>query len=125
MSFVQRSAACAALAVVKLALLLAASPSWAEDDGTRAGHGYVSVTYQYFSVDGFEASNGFVPSGPVESHSLLLEMDYHLTERWTISAGIPYMRKRYRGTYEHDPLLLDPPRPWVENIDQGNWNSDF
>ena len=112
-------------AIVISALLLAATPLWAEEDGTRAGHGYVSVSYQYISADGFEASNGFVPSGPVDSHSLLLEMDYHLTERWTISAGVPYISKRYQGTYEHDPLTLDPPRPWIENVDQGDWNSDF
>jgi hypothetical protein len=25
----------------------------------------------------------------------------------------------------HDPLLLDPPRPYIENVDQGDWNSGF
>jgi hypothetical protein len=26
---------------------------------------------------------------------------------------------------QHDPLLLDPPRPDIENVDQGDWNSAF
>jgi len=40
--------------------------------------------------------------------------------------GIPYVRKRYNnGPLPHDPLLLDPPRPYIENVDLGDWNSDF
>ncbi len=107
------------------ALLLSPISLWAEDDEGRAGHGNVAVTYQYISVDGFEASTGTIPIGTVDTHSLFFEIDYHLTDRWTIGAGVPYIRKRYEGDFPHDPLKLDPPRPWVENVDQGDWNSGF
>lgn len=116
------------LAVTTLAvsaLLLASTSLWAAEDAGRAGHGYVSVSYQYISVDGFEGNSGTVPIGTVETHSLFFHVEYHLTERWTISAGLPYIRKRYQGPGPHDPLTLDPPRPWIENVDLGNWNSDF
>lgn len=119
------SSPCAVPGIALSALLLAATSLWAEEDGTRAGHGNVSVTYQYISVDGFEASTGSIPIGTVDTHSLYFEFDYHLTERLTIGAGIPYIRKRYQGAFPHDPLTLDPPRPWIENVDQGDWNSDF
>ena len=115
----------AVTALTIFALLLSSTPLWAEEEGGRAGHGYVSVSYQYISVDGFEASTGNIPIGTVDTHSISVDIDYHLTERWTIGAGIPYVRKRYKGAFPHDPLTLDPPRPQVENIDQGDWNSGF
>ena len=122
---VQGGIARAVTVLTASALLLFSTLSWAEEDGGRAGHGYVSLSYQYISVDGFEASTGTSPIGTVDTHSLSLEIDYHLTDRLTIAAGIPYIRKRYQGPFPHDPLTLDPPRPWVENIDQGDWNSGF
>ncbi len=106
-------------------MLLATTSLWAAEDGTRAGHGYASVSYQYISVDGFEASTGTSPIGKVETQTVSFDIDYHLTERWTVSAGVPFVRKRYLGPFPHDPMTLDPPRPWVENVDQGDWNSDF
>jgi len=98
---------------------------WAANEEGRAGHGYWSISYQYISVDGFEGNSGTVPIGTVDTQSVLLGVEYHLTDRWTIGAGLPYIRKRYQGPGPHDPLTLDPPRPWIENIDQGDWNSDF
>ena len=109
-------------------LLIIANPAAAESasgDGSRAGHGDISVLYQYISVDGFEASQGEVDIGTVDTHALYFEIDYHLTDRITLVAGIPYIRERYKGSFPHDPLVLDPPRPEVENVDQGDWNSDF
>lgn len=76
-------------------------------------------------VDGFRNSAGVSPIGTVDTQSLNFEFAYHLTERLTVSAGIPYVRKRYNGTLRHDPLTLDPPRPYIENIDLGDWNTDF
>lgn len=121
----QSSAPYSALAIALSALLLATTPLWAAEEAVRTGHGNVSVSYQYISVDGFEASTGTIPIGTVDTHSLFFEVDYHLTERWTVGAGVPYVRKRYKGSFPHDPLTLDPPRPWIENVDQGDWNSDF
>ena len=85
----------------------------------------MSLTYQYISVDGFESSIGEIPIGEVETHTLYLDVGYNITDRITVEFGIPYVRKRYLGTFEHDPLALDPPRPWIPNIDQGQWNTDF
>jgi hypothetical protein len=108
-----------------LILANATSVATAAEDSSRAGHGNVSVAYQYISVDGFEASQGEIDIGTVDTHTLYFEIDYHLSDRFTLVAGIPYVRERYKGSFPHDPLALDPPRPDVENVDQGDWNSDF
>ena len=112
-------------ATLLLILANATNIASAAEEGSRAGHGNVSVLYQYISVDGFEASQGEIDIGTVDTHTLYFEVDYHLTDRLTLVAGIPYIRERYKGPFPHDPLALDPPRPEVENVDQGDWNSDF
>lgn len=90
---------------------------------SRAGHGYFSLSYQYVSVDGFESSIGKIPTGTVESHVLFFDIEYYITDKIALTAGIPYFRKQHQGAAFHDPLILDPPKPNVENIDQGVWNS--
>ena len=107
-----------ALATVPQAALAAGSTS-------LAGHGHFSIGYQVISVDGFQSSVGELPIGTVDTHSLNFEVDYNLTDRWSLSAGIPYVRKRYNGPGQHDPLKLDPPRPEIENVDTGAWNTGF
>ncbi len=108
-----------------LALFLSLPDTTIADEDSRAGHGHVNVTYQQIRVDGFEGSAGTLAIGKVDTHVLNVDVEYYLTDRWTVSAGIPYIRERYRGTFAHDPLLLDPPRPEIENIDQGQWNQGF
>lgn len=97
----------------------------AADSGSRAGHGHMSLSFQSISVDGFESAIGEIPIGKIDTRTLVVDVEYNLTDRITIIAGIPYVRKRYRGPFQHNPLLLDPPRPSIPNVDQGDWNSDF
>lgn len=92
---------------------------------SRAGHGAMALTFQYVRVDGFEGSLGHVPLGEVHTQVVGLEVDYHLTDRLTLVAGIPYVRERYVGPFDHNPLALDPPRTDVPNVDLGDWNTDF
>jgi len=113
------------IGLVSALLALAAAVTDAAEVDSRAGHGHLSLTYQYIDVNGFEGSMGKVPIGDAETHSLFLEVEYNLTDRWTAIAGVPFVRKRYLGPGPHDPLTLDPPRPWIENVDTGAWNSAF
>ena len=92
----------------------------------RKGSGQFVLTYHFNTTDGFESSIGDLPIGSIDTHVLNFELQYALTDRLTVIAGIPYVRKRYNnGPLPHDPLLLDPPRPYIENVDLGDWNSDF
>lgn len=110
---------------VAIALVLVSSSPATAEDGTRAGTGILTVTYQVSKTDGYEADIGELPIGSIDTQALNIEMDYHLTDKWTIVAGIPYIRKRYNGTLPHDPLLLNPPRTDVKNVDLGDWNTGF
>lgn len=95
------------------------------ESGSRAGHGHYSVSFQVIRVDGFKNSVGVSEIGTVDTQSVNFDIAYHVTDRLTVSAGIPWVRKRYNGTSTHDPLTLDPPRPYIENVDLGDWNTDF
>jgi hypothetical protein len=109
----------AAIAVCSLQVAVGA------ESGSRAGHGHVSVNFQVIRVDGFQNSVAVSPIGTVDTQSLDLHIEYYLTDRITLSAGIPYVKKRYNGGGQHNPLLLDPPRPYIENVDALDWNTDF
>ena len=107
-------------------LLLQTSDINAAETESRKGHGQIVLTYQFNATDGFESDIGALPIGSIDTQVMNFELQYALTDRLTIIAGIPYVRKRYNdGPLPHDPLLLDPPRPYIENVDDGDWNSDF
>ncbi|MEQ9451273.1 MAG: transporter [Pseudomonadales bacterium] len=86
--------------------------------------GSVSLTYQRIHIDGFESTLGEMDIGTTDTDSLILEVDYHLTNRVSISAAVPYIRKRYRGGGAHRPDLISPPQN-SQFIDDGEWHSDF
>ncbi|NNE61948.1 MAG: hypothetical protein HKN35_13725 [Woeseia sp.] len=112
-------------ALIGALLLLSLSANAAEGE-SRKGSGQFAVTYQFNSTDGFESAIGALPIGSIDTHVMNFELQYALTDRLTVIAGIPYVRKRYNnGPLPHDPALLDPPRPYIENVDDGSWNSDF
>jgi hypothetical protein len=107
-------------------LLLLVSNVNATEAESRKGSGQIVLTYQFNATDGFESDIGELPIGSIDTHVMNFELHYALTDRLTVVAGIPYVRKRYNdGPLPHDPLLLDPPRPFVKNVDQGDWNSEF
>ena len=111
--------------------LVLALPALAADDlqsldgGHTAGSGSISLRYQNIAVSEFDTSKSQVDIGEVLTQNLYLELNYALTDRWQISAGLPYIKKRHRGAGAHDPLLLVPPRPEVPFVDDGNYHSDF
>ena len=92
---------------------------------SRQGTGRLSILYQFNTTDGFESSIGKLPIGIIDTRVLNFELEYFLTDRLMVTVGLPYASKRYDGTFPHDPLTLDPPRPQVENVDLGDWNSGF
>ena len=92
--------------------------------GLASANGQVSLTYQIIHIDGFESTIGKLDIGTTDTHSLILDVDYHLTERLSVSAAIPYIRKRYRGGGPHRPDLLANPQD-SEFVDDGAWHTDF
>lgn len=118
-------------ALLPMLCLVLVLPALADDDlqspdgGHTAGSGSISMNYQNIVVNDFRSSVSEVDIGEVQTHSLYLEFTYALTDRWRLSAGLPYIRKRAKGPVVHDPLALVPPRPEVPFIDDGNYHNDF
>lgn len=111
--------------------LVLAMPALADNElqspegGHTAGSGSISMTYQNIAVSEFETSVSQIDIGEVLTQNLYLEITYALSDRWQITAGLPYVKKRHRGAGAHDPLLLVPPRPEVPFIDDGNYHNEF
>ena len=105
--------------------LVLAMPALADDDDHDGGRGYFSFAYQTIEVNRFDTSVSEVDIGEVLTHSLYLEFAYAITDRWQLQAGIPFVKKRYNGAGRHDPLTLEPPRPEVPFIDDGDYHSNF
>jgi len=100
-----------------------ASPAFAEEGGK--GHGHVSVGYQYISVDGFESSIGTLEIGTTDTHSLYFELDYNVSDRLSLYAGLPLVRKRYQGQFPHGVAGLDPPNDTAPFIDDGRYRTEW
>jgi hypothetical protein len=94
-------------------------------DEHSAGSGSMSLAYQSIEVNKFNTGDAKIDLGEVLTHSLLLEVNYALTDRWQISASIPYLRKKYDGPAPHDPLTLVPPRPEVPFVDDGQYHNEW
>jgi len=107
-----------------IAGVLAIACAQAAEVGPSEHRGHVSVDYQFVHVDGFEASTGKRDIGTTDSHSLHFELGYALTDRLTLSVGLPLVRKRYKGDAPHDPLSIVPPAD-QENIDDGKYRTEF
>jgi hypothetical protein len=96
-----------------------------EEAESRAGHGWFGLSYQYVNVDGFESSVGKLDTGTVDSHALIFDIEYFISDKIALFGGIPYFRKKHVGADIHNPLNLEPPRPYIENVDDGTWNTGF
>jgi hypothetical protein len=96
-----------------------------EDEDHIAGSGSLAVFYQTIEVNEFNNNKTEVDIGEVLTHSVYLEGSYAITDRWLVSVGIPWIKKKYNGPARHDPLALDTPRPDVEFIDDGRYHDEW
>lgn len=49
------------------------------------------------------------PFGKVIARTVYLNLDYGLSDRWAISAGLPFQSNRYTGNDPHDPRIFPFP----------------
>ena len=120
MAYTLRNSRAAQLGIILFVFGISAATA---EEASRKGHGHVSVEYQYISVDGFEASTGKLDVGTTDTHTLYFEADYNLTDRLAISAGIPLIRKRYKGPFPHGTSGLNPPNNAAPFIDDGKYRT--
>src|ERR1700719_2736280 len=71
------------------------------------GEGAISFTYQRIDNTGHRRTNGFlVPRGRSLDMSLYLEAEYAFTNRFSVTAGLPYVFAKY--TDPNPPLSPIP-----------------
>ena len=63
-----------------------------------AGTGSVSVVYQQIENTGHRLTDGvLIPDGQSRTAAVGIDVDYSLTDRWSLSAGLPLVFARYIG----------------------------
>ena len=107
-----------------LAVTVAASVSSAAY-GQVKGDGSLRLEYQYIRTGAFDSSIGDIDIGNTDGHTLLLSVDYALTDRWTMMASLPWIKKRHQGALPHNPTLdiTEWTPPDLELVDDGSYHS--
>jgi len=108
------------LAPLMLAAFAAgATPVWAQAWAPPAGLGSVTVAVQTINNTGHTDTDGlFLQIGRSTNTRIDIEADYALTDRLSVSAGLPFVLARYT-----DPLPYGPPIPFPARDDCRCWQS--
>jgi hypothetical protein len=100
-------------------LLGSAAPGRAQAWTPPAGEGSVSFSYQRISNTGHRLTNGtIVDAGHSTDMGLYIEGEYAITNRLSITAGLPYVFTRYT-----DPNPPPPPIPFLPSEQCRCWQS--
>ena len=103
------------------AFAAAATPAWAQAWVPPAGRGSVTVAVQTINNTGHIDTDGvFLRIGRSVNTRILFEADYALTDRLSLSAGLPFVFARYT-----DPLPYGPPIPFPARDDCRCWQSGW
>lgn len=108
--------------VAAICLLLVATNAFAEK-----GDGSLRLEYQYVKTGEFDSSIGDIDIGETEAHVFMFSGSYRLTDRWTLAASLPWIKKRHQGPLAHNPALELTEYPQADQslIDDGNFHSDW
>ncbi len=100
------------------------------------GHGSISVAYINSYINGFWVdSNTKIPNGAVRSRGVSFDLDYYVSDTWSVHVGIPFLDNRYTGAAPHCPTstppqcanipALDPAHPESQFIDDGRYHGTW
>lgn len=96
-------------------------------DAETKGSGSLRFEYQYIRTGAFDSSIGEIDIGNTDAHVFMLSGNYALTNRWTIMASLPWIRKRHQGALPHNPVLdfsnYTPPDLTI--LDDGRYHSSL
>ena len=83
------------------------------------GEGVVSFVFQdqYFKYHMLPTTR--VDLGPTRSRSMLVDVTYGVTDKVSVSVGLPWMATKYSGRSPHPLQDFSGPTP----LDNGNWHS--
>lgn len=92
---------CALLSAFGFALILPASVD-AQAWVSPQGEGSVSVLYQHiYDQDHLFSDGSRSDVGHIRAHNLIVDIDYGLTDRVSLSASLPFVASKYNGLRPH------------------------
>jgi hypothetical protein len=98
-----------------LAGALTASPALAQAWVPSAGQGSVTIAFQTIENTGHVLTDGStIPQGKSRDASIYLEVDYAVTDRLSMTAGVPFVFAKYLGP---PPPAGVPEPPMVQPVD--------
>src|SRR5437867_6981626 len=75
--------------------------------GMKRGDMSLTTSYQHVTTTKHLFSRGeAIDRGHIRSNIVLLSLDYALTDRLALSAGLPYVFSKYKGDFPH-PTAID------------------
>jgi hypothetical protein len=91
----------------------------------KKGEGSIRLEYQYVRTGAFVSSIGESDIGNTDGHTILISLNYALTDRWTLSASLPWINKRHQGALPHDPVvdITQWTPPDLTLVDDGQYHS--
>ena len=84
----------------------------------QQGEGFVSVVYSSSASDKHYLPTTRYDIGHIDSHALLADLTYGLTDRLALSVGLPVIVTRYRGEFPHQ-------RNNPDRLDDGDWHTTW
>jgi hypothetical protein len=116
--------------IESLALLLGlgtACCAFAQNDVTvlQKGRSVATVAVQNLFIDKHAGPDGSrANAGTITTNTAFLNYEYGLTDRWTLTVGLPYKSSKYSGAFGHDPGTLDHDHG-QHFIDDGDFHSGW
>src|SRR5688572_1970581 len=91
-------------------------------DAEIAPRGEMALTYQYQRAEDLVSEDFTIDSAPITTHLIDFAVSYRIKDRWTLSAGLPWINREWKGGPSHNPLNIAPPQHDSEFVDDGHFH---
>ena len=94
-------------------------------NGQERGDGSIRLEYQYIRTGAFDSSVGEIDIGNTDGHTVLMSLNFAVTDRWSLTASLPWIKKRHQGALPHVPAvdITQWTPPDLTLVDDGNYHS--
>lgn len=90
------------LAIIVLGLFFLV-PSLKAQEPTAQYDNTIRIQYDFIHTGLYRTSFAWSDIGRTDAHVLLLSGAHSFNDRWTVFASLPYVQKRHKGAFPHNP----------------------
>jgi hypothetical protein len=113
------------IGLAAIALACAFETADAQEDAESAPRGQMAFTYQYQKAQNLVSEDFVIAGAPITTHLVDVSVSYRIKDRWTVSAGLPYISREWKGGPSHNPLNIVPPQLDSKFVDDGHFHGFF